>query len=235
MTKVQPKRNNNLPLIIGTLVVAALVALALFSGRGQNAETQKDGETAAPKFDLTNKPVVGDTAAPVEMIVLEDFKCPICKTFEEGAYAQVKNEYVDAGKVKVYSVIWPFLAEVAKLPEDDSKYAAQAAECVFEKDGADAFAQYKTIVFRAQEAETKVWATKNRLKELAGNVPSIDQAAFATCLDSDATAERVDANEEEVKANSITSTPTVFINGKRVEKPTDYASLKAAIDAAVTQ
>lgn len=235
MTKVQAKKSNNTALIIGTLVAAALIALALFAGRGQNAEAQKDGEKVTPKFDLTNKPLLGKAEAPVEMIVVEDFKCPICKTFEEDAYAKLKNEYVDSGKVKVHAVVWPFLAEVAKLPEDDSKYAAQAGECAYEHGGADAFGQYKTILFRAQGDENKVWATKDRLKELAANVPGIDQAAFTTCLDTDATAARVDANEEEVKASGITGTPSVFINGERVENPTDYTALKAAVDAALKQ
>ncbi|ADY25661.1 hypothetical protein Deipr_0493 [Deinococcus proteolyticus MRP] len=235
MTKLQGNRSNNMPLIIGTLIAAALIALALFAGRGKSGEqaSTASGAAASAKFDLSNKPVVGDASAPVEMIVVEDFKCPACKQFEATVFPKVENEYVSTGKVKVYSVAWPFLAEVAKLDEDDSKYAAQAGECAYEHGGAEAFSAYKTILFRAQEDESKVWATKARLKELAANVSGIDQTAFASCLDNDETLARVEANEEEVEASGVTGTPTVFIGGKKVENPGDYGQLKSAIDAAL--
>lgn len=239
MTKLQGNKSNNTALILGTLIAAALIALALFAGRGKNdAKAQADtasGAAVKAQFDLSNKPVVGEASAPVEMIVVEDFKCPACKQFEGSIFPKVENDYVRSGKVKVYSVTWPFLAEIAKLPEDDSKYAAQAGECAFEHGGNDAFRQYKTILFRAQEDENKVWATKERLKELAANVPAIDQAKFGECLDSDATAARVDANEAEVKASGVNGTPSVFINGDKVENPGDYAQLQQAIDAALAK
>ncbi|GHG07842.1 hypothetical protein GCM10017783_20550 [Deinococcus piscis] len=238
MTKLQGNKSNNTALLVGTLIAAALIALALFAGRGKSSEARADaasGTEVKANFDLTNKPVVGDANAPVEMIVVEDFKCPACKQFEANVFPKVENDYVKTGKVKVYSVAWPFLAEVAKLDEDDSKYAAQAGECAFEHGGGEAFSAYKTILFRAQGSESEIWATKDRLKELAANVPGIDQAAFAGCLDNDETAARVDANEKEVDASGVNSTPTVFVAGKKIENPGDYAQLQSAIDAALAQ
>ncbi|MFC6616755.1 DsbA family protein [Deinococcus radiophilus] len=82
--------------------------------------------------------------------------------------------------------------------------------------------------------ETEIWASKDRLKELAGNVGGIDQTAFGSCLDSDATLATVEANEKEALASGVNSTPTVFINGEKVEDTTQ-AGVKAAIDAALAQ
>lgn len=216
-------------LLIGTGVVAALIVLALFAGRDSNAAAP--AEMTQASFDLSNKPTVGDADAPVQLTIVEDFKCPACKNFDEQVYPQIKNEYIDTGKAKASFVIYPFLSEIAQLPEDDSKYAAQAAECVYKNDGSEAFAQYKSILFRAQGSESTVWATKERLKELAQNVPSIDQASFATCLDSDETAKLVDDNEKEVIENNVTGTPTVFVNGEKVTAT--YPELKKAIDEAL--
>ena len=237
MTRPQNRGNNNSALLIGTLVAAALIALALFAGRGENATEQTQANqdaNAKAAFDLSNKPMAGEESAPVEMIVVEDFKCPACKRFEAEVYPQVQNEYIRTGQVKSYFVTWPFLAEMAQLDEDDSKYAAQAVQCAFENGGSDAFNQYKSILFRAQGPANEIWASKQRLKELAGNVGAIDQAAFGSCLDSDATLATVEANEKEALASGVNSTPTVFINGEKVEDTTQ-AGVKAAIDAALAQ
>lgn len=51
----------------------------------------------------------------------------------------------------------------------------------------------KTTLFRAQGPEREVWATKSRLKDLAGSVDGLDQARFATRVDNDETAAAVDA------------------------------------------
>ena len=229
-TKTTKTGGNNGALLIGTLVAAALIVLALFAGRSK--DTVAPAEMTQASFDLTNKPMIGDAAAPVQMTIVEDFKCPACKNFDEQVFSKLKAEYIDTGKVQAHFVIWPFLAELQKLPEDDSKYAAQAGECVYKNDGSEAFAGYKDILFRAQGPENEVWASKKRLKELAQNLGSIDQGAFATCLDNDETAQLVDNNEKEVVENNVTSTPSVFINGEKVDSG-PYDALKKVIDDAL--
>lgn len=231
MTRLSGSSQNRSVLIIATLIAAALIALALFAVRGGRTEAATDGPTA--NFTYANLPYAGQENAPVSVVVVEDFKCPACKSFEEGAAPTLRSKYVDTGKVKMYSLVYPFLSE--RLPEDDSKYAAQAARCVYNQGGNEAFGAYKDILFRAQGAESGVWATKSRLKELAGSL-SIDQAQFATCLDTDATAAQVEADKREATAAGVTGTPTIFVNGQRVQVQSDYvADVSAAIDAALAE
>lgn len=216
-------------LIIGTLIAAALIALALFAVRGGRGAPTTDGPTA--NFTYANLPYVGQENAPVSVVVVEDFKCPACKSFEETAAPELRSKYVDTGKVKMYSLIYPFLAE--RLPEDDSKYAAQAARCVYNQGGNAGFQAYKEILFRAQGAESGIWASKARLKELAGSL-DIDQAQFATCLDTNATQAQAEADKQEAAAAGVTGTPTVFVDGQRVQVQSDYVKdISAAIDAAL--
>lgn len=225
--------SNRTILVIGTLIAVALIALALVAVRGKPAP----GAGLSGDFDLTGQPFAGKADAPVSVVVIEDFKCPVCKTFEETVAPGLKTNYVDTGKAKVYTLVWPFLSEVARLPVDDSKFAAQAAKCVYDQGGNDAFGSFKSILFRAQGDESTAWATKTRLKDLAGNVEGIDQGQFATCLDTDATAARVDADEKQVTDARVNSTPTVFVNGKQVLNGSGQGSylladVSAAIDAA---
>lgn len=227
MTRLSGNNQNRSVLIIGTLIAAALIALALFAVRGKSAATVGDAQT----FTYANLPYAGQADAPVNVVVVEDFKCPNCKNFEETAAGELRNKYVGTGKVKMYSLVYPFLSD--RLPEDDSKYAAQAAHCVYAQGKNDAFNTYKEILFRAQGDETQVYFTKSHLKDLAGSL-DIDQSKFATCLDTDETAAKVEADKQEAIKAGVTGTPTIFVNGKRVNIQNDYVKdISAAIDEAL--
>lgn len=226
MTRLQGSNQNRTVLVIGTLIAVVLIALALFAARGRSS-----GQTEAATFDLTGQPVLGQQTAPVTLVVFEDFKCPNCKRFEEEFLPELRSKYIDTGKAKLVSMNFPFIAAMNNLPVDDSKLAAQAAECAYLQGGSEAYERMKQILFRAQGPESVVWASKTRLKDLAGSVEGIDQAKFNTCLDSDATAAAVEADKQQAEKAGVSGTPSVFVNGKLVGSY-DAATVGAAIDAA---
>ncbi|MDL2345714.1 DsbA family protein [Deinococcus sp. MIMF12] len=226
MTRLQGNNQNRTVLVIGTLIAALLIALAVYAVRGNSGDS---GDTVT--FDLADQPVLGQAGAPVTVVVFEDFKCPNCKRFEEEHLPQIRSQYLDTGKAKLVSMNFPFLAESARLPEDDSKFAAQAVECAFVQGGSEAYENLKQIIFRAQGSEGEVWASKSRLKDLAGNVEGLDQARFGTCLDEDETAAAVEADEAQARRAEATGTPAVYVNGTLVESY-DAATVGRAIDAA---
>lgn len=232
MTRLQGNNSNRSILVIGTLIAAALIALALFAVNGKNKTSTADGP--AQTFNYASLPYEGKADAPVSVVVAEDFKCPACKSFEETVTPELRSKYVDSGKVKLYSLVYPFIAtDIARLSEDDSLYAAQAARCVYKLGGNEAFANYKQILFRAQGPENQVWASKARLKELAGSL-NVDQAQLATCLDKDETLEAAQADKKQAQDAGVTGTPTIFVNGKRVEVKSSYVpEISAAIDEAL--
>ena len=232
MTRLQGNNPNRTILVVGTLIAVVLIALALFAVRQKPAADA--GAALSADFKLEGVPYIGQADAPVNIVAVEDFKCPVCKQFNASVEPELKTKYVDTGKAKIYTLVWPFLAENARLPTDDSKLAAQAARCVYDQGSNDAFEAYKNILFRAQGDETTVWATKARLKELATNVEGLDQAKFATCLDTDATAARVDADEKQAVDAGVNGTPTIFVNGKQVVNANGQSSFQAAdVSAAV--
>ena len=217
-------------LLIGTLVAALLIGLALFAVSRKDPNAAAGGEG---NFNYASLPYAGQQDAKVNVLVVEDFKCPVCKSFEETVAPQLHTNYVDNGKIKLYSLVWPFLSKNVGLTVDDSKFAAQAGRCVFEEGGNEAFTSFKAILFRAQGDERTAWATKDRLKELAGNVEGLDHEKFATCLDTDATAAAVEADVKAAEDNRITGTPTVFVNGQKVANGMSYADVSKAIDEAL--
>ncbi|WP_104990723.1 thioredoxin domain-containing protein [Deinococcus sp. NW-56] len=228
MTRLQGNNQNRTVLVIGTLIAALLIALAVYAVRG-NSGGNTGGDTAT--FNLGGQPVIGQADAPVTVAVFEDFKCPNCKRFEEEFMPEIRAQYIDTGRARLVHMNFPFLAEAARLPEDDSKYAAQAVECAFVQGGTEAYEALRQIIFRAQGPESELWATKSRLKELAQNVEGLDQARFATCLDNDETAAAVEADEQQARQANVPGTPAVFVNGRLLDSY-DAATVGAAIEAA---
>lgn len=234
MTRPTSEDNNNRKtIIIATVVSAALIGLAGWQMSAKPAGNNSNiGTKDAPlSFDLQDVPFVGDKEAPVTVVVVEDFKCPACKMFDEQVLPQIKANYVETGKAKIHTMFMPFLAEMAKLDVDDSKLAAQAYKCVYDISGNKAADRYKSIVFRAQGSESEAWANKDRLKELTDSI-EIDQDRFAECIDTDQTAGRVDAEEEQVQKLGVTGTPSIFINGVKASSG-DYAGYAKALDEAL--
>ena len=224
MTRLKGDSNNRTFLIIGTLIAVLLIAVTVWAvQRGQTS-----GTAASQTFDLTGQPFIGQADAPVTLVAFEDFKCPVCKQFEETVYPQLKAKYLDTGKAKLYKITYPFLAD--SLPVNDSVLAGEAAECAYDQTGNAGYEGMSTILFRAQGDETTVWATKDKLVELSGSVDGIDPAKLRQCLDAETTKARVEADKQQALKAGVRGTPSVFVNGTQVNATLD--DLSKAIDAA---
>ncbi len=219
----QRARGSGVGLIVGTLIAAVLIAAVAFYLRPTT-----DDSSVVRSFDLTRLPVLGQADAPATLVVVEDFKCPACRAFEQGVMPQLVSQYVDSGQLKVASLTWPFLARARNLPTDDSLLAAEAAWCVYDQLGNAGYDDFKKVLFGNQEDETTVWATKDKLRALASGLEKLDQPGFATCLNSDAARAQVQAQQKQITAAGVTSTPSVFVNGQLVT-PT-FEAISAAID-----
>ncbi len=230
MTRLKGNSSNNrLFLILGTLVAALLIGITVWAVQRGQSSTPTDA-SATKTFDLAGQPFLGQADAPVTLVTFEDFKCPNCKNFEENIFPEIQSKYVDTGKAKLYKINFPFLGE--RLATNDSVLAAQAAECAYDQTGNAGYEGMSTILFRAQGDETQVWATKDKLEELAGSVNGLNTATFKTCLDSDATKDRVEADKQQAIKAGVNATPSVFVNGVLVSN-FSAAEISKAVDAAL--
>lgn len=104
---------------------------------------------------------------------------------------------------------------------DGSRWAAEATECAAEQ---GRFWDYYDALYA--EPRRGAW-TKADLKTMSrtlGLAPSFDQ-----CVDGGRYAARIRAESEVAAARGVISTPTVFVNGERVEART-FEDLKAIVD-----
>ena len=174
-----------------------------------------------------DQPTLGDPDAPVKMILFENFLCGHCKAFEEDAFAQLKRDYIDTGKVEAYYVnlAWG---------ETDAFDAGLAGECAYRQNEA-AFWPYKTALFRAQGAEGETWATVDTLVRVAEeNVPELDAADLRTCITEKRYENEVERDLELADYVGVQGTPSIVVGDEGFQNPS-FAALGAAIDSRLTE
>lgn len=217
--KLSPQK---LTLYTITLLIIALVSLIAW----QRLVPAPSAPVAAftGDFKLENQPMIGDPGAPATIVAFEDFKCPVCKQFEEDAYPQIVSELIETGRAKLHFMNFQFIGP-------DSTTAGIAGECAYRQDE-PAFWEYKTYLYRSQGSESEEWATPELLVDIAREyVPALNADELASCIAERRYEAEVVADRELGQQAGVDATPTVFVNGQKLES-WDYATVEAAVAAA---
>jgi protein-disulfide isomerase len=109
----------------------------------------------------------------------------------------------------------------------ESVWAAEAADCAAEQ---GQFWPYHDKLFAEQAGENHGAFSKNNLKLFAANL-GLDQEAFSACVDSDRYAGQVRAETEAGRQQGVRSTPTLFVNGEKLEGVPSFDQLSQVIAA----
>ncbi|WP_372782975.1 DsbA family protein [Phenylobacterium sp.] len=193
-------------------VAAALVAGVLAAGVA----------VAAPAT-LPDDMTLGSPKAKIQVIEYASLSCPHCAHFNEAVFPALKAKYIDTGKVR-YT-----LKEMLTEPATVAAAGFLMARCA----GPGKYFKVVDEVFRSQPR----WQQGNIkpiLQEI-GAANGVDAAKFDACLQDAAAVKAVtDRAERASKQDGVDSTPTLFINGKRVETvPLTPADLDAVMAAAL--
>lgn len=191
-------------LTMGTIVLAVLVLAAILFVPGLRGGGTT-GTISTVRLDLSAQPRLGSADAPVEIILFEDFRCNHCATFTEQVFPRIEQEFVRDGTAHVYFVNFPILGPA-------SRHVALVAECVSAQ-SEDAFWDMKSPLMRSQgELEDR-----NRVYELVSTyAPGVDMEQVRTCVDNGTQAETLDAEILATQQLGVTGTPTVMVDGIRV-------------------
>lgn len=166
--------------------------------------------------------LVGEEDAPKSIVVYEDFLCPFCGQLEQTVGDQL-DAAVEAGEVNVEYRPLPFLERIS----DYSPQAANAFAVVLDTSGPVIAKEFHGLLFDEQPSESGPFPNEDDLVQLAvdagadeGDVrPGIEDMAFEGWVEA--------AGEAASKAG-INSTPTVLVNGEKVEGRT-LADIAAAM------
>ena len=167
-----------------------------------------------PQADLAEPMPLGDMVlgkddAPVTIIEYASMTCPHCAHFTVETFPKLKERYIDTGKVKYIFREFPLDPLAAG--------ASMLARC----GDKDKFFSLLELLFSTQNQ----WAVQNPIEPLFNVVKQAgySRETFNACLDT-----RANENSKKILSAiestrnraadelKVTSTPTFFINGKRV-------------------
>ena len=193
-----------------TLVTGAIASMALLASPGMNAWAQAP---IKPDVDLEKfmdtgpiaDNVLGKADAPYTIVEYSSMTCPHCAHFHKEVLPEVKTKYIDTGKAKYI---------IREFPLDNVAAAAfMLARCV---DG-DKYFDFVDLLYANQEE----WA-------FGGNpIPSLQKFSkqvgfteerFNQCLADEKVLKNIqDVRDKASNEFDVRATPTIFINGKKLD------------------
>ena len=176
-----------------------------FLFRGELNDMSKDmlAENRA-KLDIKEAPATGSLNGPITVVEFADFECPVCRNLHEALrgllpkYPQVRLVFKDFPLEQVHP--W-------------ARTAALAGRCAYQQDP-KAFWKMYDFLYDNQDlvSAENAW---DKMVDYAGRA-GLNTDAFKACMTSPEAASAVDANIANAKLLEVTSTPTLFVNGRRI-------------------
>lgn len=193
------------------LTAAAFIALSDPDGLGagklsfiSHAEAQTVDAAKLMEPGALPDQVLGKADAPVTIVEYASLTCSHCAHFHNTTFPVLKEKYIDTGKVRF--ILREFPLDIV------AKAAFMLARC----SGEGKYYPMVDVLFETQ----KNWAfTNNPAQALLAiaKQSGMSEQQFNTCLSDAKLAENVNAVAERgAKDFGIDSTPTFFINGKKV-------------------
>ena len=182
-----------------------------------------NAQSTSGDFDTSSIPdmILGNPDAAVEVVEYASFTCPHCRSFHEGAYKQLKAEYIDTGKIKfVYREVYF---------DRPGLWASMLARC----GGEEKFFGIVDMLYQGQSTWARAGDPAAIVAELRkiGRLAGLTNESLETCFQDATMAQTLVAWwQENGDRDGINSTPSFLINGTRHSNMA-YANMKALIDA----
>lgn len=177
------------------------------------AELQAELAKPGPDGDVA----LGSDKAPVTIIEYASMTCPHCAHFSETTFPELKKRYIDTGKVRYIFREFPF-----------DKVAAAGfmlARCA----GKDRYMAVVETLF-AKQGEWVVEQPRAPLENIAKQLGFTDET-FKQCLTNQKVLDDIEAvRNRAVQKLGVNSTPTFFINGKKLTGDVPIDTLAKEID-----
>lgn len=177
-----------------------LVGFALLSVALATAPARADEVPSATPDDR----VLGKADAPITIFEFFSLTCPHCADFAENTFPKVKAEWIDTGKAKLVYRDYPLDRNALK--------AAVLARCA----PAEQYPAFVATLFQQQMAWGVMSDPTDGLRRIA-RLGGMSDDQFDKCMANDALSQQIVNGEYEAKQKyGVNSTPTFFINGKKL-------------------
>jgi len=182
------------------------------------------------KIDVGGRPTRGAKASKVVVVNFDDLECPFCSRMHQTLFPEILKEYGD--RVTFMYKDYP-LVEIHPW----ATHAAVDANCLGAQSG-DAYWDFADYI-HANQHEVNSEKTSgarlealDRLTLLQGQKHNLDVVKLQSCIKAqDESA--VKASMKEADGIGVEATPTLFINGEKVDGAVPISQVRAALDRAL--
>jgi protein-disulfide isomerase len=179
------------------------------------------------KIDVKGRPVRGNPNAKVTVVNFDDLQCPFCSRMHTTLMQEILPQYGD--RIKIVYKDFP-------LPMHPwAQHSANDANCLAAENGTAfwEFADYvhanqRTISASGQDLQ-KSKAELDRIALDMGKKNSVDMDKLQACIKTQPDAV-LKASMAEGESLGLNATPTMFINGQRLEGAVDADEVKAILN-----
>lgn len=216
-------------LMSGVFAAVALAAGA-YAITGYNSQTRLPenpliGAASAQEVEIDTSTitemVLGAEDAPVTLIEYASYTCPHCANFHTGVFKQLKEEYIDTGKMKlIYREVYF---------DRYGLWASMIARC----GGPEKFFGISDLIYKGQSDWARAGGASEIIDALRkiGGLAGLEKDTLEACLQDGAKAQTLAAwYQENATADGIEATPSFILNGTKIENQS-YEKFKALIDA----
>jgi protein-disulfide isomerase len=204
------------------IALAALTGALLLSACDDNGPALP--HKTVPVNPFMGETVMGNVAAPVEIVEYASTTCSHCKAFHAEVLPELKTRYIDTGNAKLVFRIMP------TPPPELSIAGAAIARCA----GEDKFFAVIEDLFASQDAFIDAMRQPRRLqRELneLGSRHGLSADEVGSCIAYEPLTQHI-IDVARAAPASVTGTPSFIVNGKDVEQ-NSLEALSAAIDSAL--
>jgi protein-disulfide isomerase len=154
------------------------------------------------KLQTKDAPSLGDPNSAITIVEFSDFECPVCRALHDGL-RELLPKYPQARLV---------FKDFPLEQHPWARTAAIAGQCAYQQDP-KAFWKLYDLIYDNQEVISAENAY-SKLTDYASQI-ALNTGTFKSCLASPEAAAAVEASRANGLALEVSSTPTVFFNGRR--------------------
>jgi protein-disulfide isomerase len=184
------------------------------------------------KIDVSGRPVRGNKDAKVTIVNYDDFECPFCARMHATMFPGLFDQYKD--KVKIIYKDFP-LVEIHPW----AMHAAVDANCLATQNE-DAYWEFADYVHAhhseingdAKSTVVQQFATLDQIALQQGQKHKLDGTKLQSCVKAQ-NSDAVRASMHEADQLGVNATPTMFINGEKLDGAVPPQEVRATLDRAL--
>lgn len=205
------------------IVPAAAVAFALLSFAPSVHAQSAITEAVAKPVSLPDI-AIGSEKAPVTITEYSSMSCPHCAAFGQNVFPMLRSKYIDTGKVRFVFREFPLDIKAAA--------ASMLARCIGKGDPEKYLGAVETLFKQQERLMTQ---TRDTLL-YAGRLHGMSPQEIEACEKDQTLLDKLAADQQyAVRELKVTSTPTFFVNGVRLQGSMSFEELEERIKPLLTK